>query len=309
MFTGDLPEQHIFTVRPLCSPGKTSAWCQDQSFNDDEDLSHTSYNTDWMKSIDNNKKITHITIPGTHDALARCGIDLAICQAWSLKNQLRAGIRYLDLRVTEDLGIVHGIVKQGITFTEVLNTALDFLNQHKNEAVLMRVKPEGNNKINVQVEVQKVIKDLANVWTKSEVPNMGDARGKVILVQKNDFKLGVPSIGTDRKWDYVVIRKAKKKEKIATHLNEVKEMCAKDGNSDKVVVSYSSGTGTILKFWSTPKEVAKDINPWLNRYLAKLEYGPCFGVIAMDFPGTGLIQTVIKLNDLPVAKDHVTAKK
>ncbi|KAL2101094.1 hypothetical protein ACEWY4_002855 [Coilia grayii] len=170
-----------------------------------------------MKSIDNNKIITAITIPGTHDAMALQGSifgDIAICQAWSLADQLRAGIRYLDLRVKDNLEIVHGIVSQQTTFTQVLNTVQNFLNQYKTETVLIRVKPEGNHKNNVQVEVQKVIKSLLNIWVKSSVPNMGEARGKVILLQKNEFKLGIPTSGTDKSGDYKVCDYDKKSRKL-----------------------------------------------------------------------------------------------
>ncbi|XP_063072687.1 1-phosphatidylinositol phosphodiesterase-like [Engraulis encrasicolus] len=287
-------------------------YCQPQSFNDNSQLNlPASYKNDWMKSISNNKKISHITIPGTHDAMARRGGisgGIAICQVWSVEDQLRAGIRYLDLRVKDNLQIVHGIIDQGITFTQVLNAALNFLNQHKSEAVLLRVKPEGNNKKNVQVEVQKVIKNLANVWAKSDVPSMGEARGKVILLQKNEFKLGLKSSGTDKNGDYKVCEYEKKMKKIKAHLNEVNTMCKNNENSDTVIVSYSSGTGAPYGLLcNTPKEVAKRINPWLNTHLGTLD-GPCFGVIAMDFPGIDLIQSIVKLNDLVSAIDHITYK-
>ncbi|KAL2103999.1 hypothetical protein ACEWY4_000867 [Coilia grayii] len=272
------------------------AYSEDQSFNDDPVLHlPESYDINWMKSIDNNKKLTSITIPGTHDTGALRGYiagDFAICQVWSVADQLKAGIRYLDLRVKKNLEIVHGRIPQDITFTEVLDQVQSFLKNHSSEAVLIRVKPEGSNKGKVQTQVQNVIKGQQNIWVTSDIPTMGEARGKVILLQKNEFTLGIPTFGTDQPDDYKVSDLEMKKEKIKQHLTEAKEKCG----HQQIILSYSSGTGLPkLQFHLTPKEIAKVINPWLNGYLNQLR-GSCFGVIAMDFPHLGLIKKTTEMN-------------
>ncbi|KAG5271699.1 hypothetical protein AALO_G00182990 [Alosa alosa] len=74
---------------------------KDQSFNDAADLNLPEpYDIGWMKSIDNNKFISDITVPGTHDTMALHWGSFVECQAWSLETQLKAGIRYLDLRTS-----------------------------------------------------------------------------------------------------------------------------------------------------------------------------------------------------------------
>lgn len=81
-----------------------------------------------MATLNNNKLISDITIPGTHDAMALHGGPAAQCQAWSPMDQLEAGIRYLDLRVSgENLEIKHGITYQHITFPEVIEKIKFFL--------------------------------------------------------------------------------------------------------------------------------------------------------------------------------------
>lgn len=51
----------------------------------------------WMKNLDNNEFICNITIPGTHNSLARYGGYLKItpmqCQSWQIMDQLESGIR------------------------------------------------------------------------------------------------------------------------------------------------------------------------------------------------------------------------
>lgn len=89
-----------------------------------------------------------------------------------------------------------------------------------------------------------------------------------------------------------------KKEKIIKHLNAT---TYEQYRADCVVLNYSSGTGIPrFRLGTTPKSLAKNINPWLYKYLdnesKKTNPKPCFGVIAMDFPGLDLIKKVTEFN-------------
>ncbi|XDV40860.1 hypothetical protein PO909_009859, partial [Leuciscus waleckii] len=75
--------------------------CQQEVFNDGKTLNApANYKIGWMETLDNETLISTLTIPGSHDAMALYGGPLAKCQAWSLEDQLKAGIRYFDLRVS-----------------------------------------------------------------------------------------------------------------------------------------------------------------------------------------------------------------
>ena len=68
-----------------------------------------------MGTVDESLPLWSLTIPGTHDTLARFGGDLAICQSLSLPEQLEAGVRFLDVRarhLKNKLPIHHGILYQ-----------------------------------------------------------------------------------------------------------------------------------------------------------------------------------------------------
>ncbi|XP_052002664.1 uncharacterized protein LOC127657791 [Xyrauchen texanus] len=273
-----------------------------QTFNDFNTLIFTkSYEIDWMRSINNNKLISTITIPGAHDAMALYGGPAAKCQSLSLEHQLLAGIRYLDLRVSgENLKIKHGIFYQHITFPEVLNIIKDFLSKHKSETVLVRVKPVNWFKGRVQNLIQNIINNDNDVWISNSIPNIGDVRGKVVLVQKESFTLGIPLFSTDNNGDYKVTDINDKIVKVQSHLMEAANKCTNKVPSE-VILSYSSGTsvGTRKGFTLMPSTVAKNINPWLYDYLkTAYEMNPksCYGIIAMDFPGFDLIQMIIKFN-------------
>ncbi|KAL1258706.1 hypothetical protein QQF64_009283 [Cirrhinus molitorella] len=84
-----------------------------------------------MESLDDEKLMSDITIPGTH------GGPSVECQSWSLEDQLKAGIRYFDLTVSGDkLKVVYGLFSQHTTFFEVFNIIKDFLSKFQTETVL-----------------------------------------------------------------------------------------------------------------------------------------------------------------------------
>jgi len=263
-------------------------------FNDEKTLIlPKNYQIGWMANLNDEKLVTELTIPGTHDSLALHGGPAAECQAWSLEDQLNAGIRYFDLRVSGDnLKVVHGPISQHITFDQVLNGINNFLSLHPTETVLVRVK---HNKVFPNHVITK-LEQNTNSWVKNTIPKIKEVRGKIVFVQKKTFTLGLPLYETDKKGDYKVKNIEKKEETIFAHLNEALEKC----KHETAVLNYSSGTGwPLLKLDKTPKNVAKKINPWLYNYLNgafEKNLKSCFGIIAMDFPGFDLIQMVINFN-------------
>ncbi|KAG1926597.1 PLC-like phosphodiesterases superfamily protein [Pimephales promelas] len=79
---------------------------QQEVFNDKNTLNLPANDKiGWMETLDDDKLISTLTIPGTHDALALYGGPFAKCQAWSLEDQLKAGIRYFDLRTMKNTGV------------------------------------------------------------------------------------------------------------------------------------------------------------------------------------------------------------
>ncbi|XP_022054843.1 1-phosphatidylinositol phosphodiesterase-like [Acanthochromis polyacanthus] len=274
---------------------------KDLYFNDNKNLVLPgSYNIPWMAGVQDFRTLSLITIPGTHDSMAVYGGPELECQVLSLKDQLRAGIRFLDLKVfglADTLYVMHGVMYQHSTFKEVLDTVRAFLSEFKSEAVLIRVQPESFEKSTVNEMVRILISNDQNVWVSSGMPNMGQVRGKIVFLQHNTFTLGIPLINTIGKGSDKVSHIKDKDNTIVKQLNEATEACG----GDNAVLTYTSGTGfgTFWGMFLTPKRVAEKVDPWLNQYLMQFypnQPRPCFGVIAMDFPGIDLIQTIINLN-------------
>lgn len=66
-----------------------------------------------MSDLSDEMLISNITVPGSHNTGTYDCNRLCLfnqCQGWSVKNQLKAGIRYLDFRVNDvaPLTIYHG---------------------------------------------------------------------------------------------------------------------------------------------------------------------------------------------------------
>ena len=82
----------------------------------------------WLSQIPDGRKITTLSIPGTHDTgTYDCrwwqSCDISQCQSWNIYWQLRAGIRFLDLRVNTDgkFTIGHG----GYTYMDLITAFQD----------------------------------------------------------------------------------------------------------------------------------------------------------------------------------------
>ena len=75
----------------------------------------------WMKNVNDDRLITTMSIPGTHDSGATHSIfDVAgKCQDLNIKTQLKIGVRFFDIRlqqVNDKFNVVHSFVDQKTKF-------------------------------------------------------------------------------------------------------------------------------------------------------------------------------------------------
>lgn len=150
-----LPVSSLRTI-VWSSPGKMPSYQNyTSSFSFDLDK---SVHPDWMARVPDQTSLSSLSIPGTHDTET---FDLVNntkfqCQNHDLKTQLRAGLRYFDIRgrlvvdeaagggeTTPEIGIFHAQVYTGYTLEDVLLTLFDFLDKHPTEGIIMRLKMEG----------------------------------------------------------------------------------------------------------------------------------------------------------------------
>uniref|UniRef100_A0A3B3D3L9 Si:dkey-266f7.9 n=1 Tax=Oryzias melastigma TaxID=30732 RepID=A0A3B3D3L9_ORYME len=261
----------------------------------DDSPSPEFLNPSWMASIPDAQLLSAVTMPGTHNTMALYGGVYAECQSWSLESQLHAGIRFLDIRVRHvngNLTIHHGVSYQRAHFGHVLEGVANFLLRFPSETVLMRLKEEFSETNNIYGAVVDFLQRYGMwelVWHSRLVPTMGEARGKLIILQ--DFsgpdlgmRYGSLDIADDWKVPTLLDLKAKW-QSIFDHLE-----AAPAGNSQQIFLTFSSGAGV----FANPRAVAHYMNPQLYEYLqAKTDWNQRFGIICMDFPAAPMIQKII----------------
>ena len=156
---------------------------------------------DWMAPIPGTKRISELSIPGTHDAGAMYETwpNTARCQTLTIAEQLAAGVRFLDIRcrhLHDTFKIYHGSANQRISFDDVLAACFTFLKAHPGECVIMSVKeestPDGNTRSFEQTFDAYVKKDAGKWFLKDQFPTLAEARGKIVLFRRFTASSGLP---------------------------------------------------------------------------------------------------------------------
>jgi len=186
---------------------------------------------DWMRWVPDNKKLSELSLPGTHDTMARYGGGLAETQSLPLRAQLDAGIRVLDIRcrhIENVFAIHHGVIFQNAFFgADVLGVCDDFLRENPTETILMRVSDEGvpeakdctrsfndtfrwyRDQTSYGNVIWPIYPDyLTRVSTNHyRTPRLGEVRGKVVIRQavivENEALYGLLDNGSEDATTYV----------------------------------------------------------------------------------------------------------
>ncbi|MFH8568313.1 phosphatidylinositol-specific phospholipase C domain-containing protein [Streptomyces sp. NPDC017993] len=253
---------------------------------------------DWMSALGDGTPLQRLTIPGTHDSGARVGGPWVACQNTAIDAQLASGIRFLDVRCRAIDGVFaihHGAFYQELMFGDVLNACRAFLQAHPSETVLMRVKQEYSE---VAAEEFRRIFDIylddkgyrSLFRLDGDLPSLGQARGKVVLLADADGLPGVryadPQL-FDIQDDYMAEPFAKYPKVEAQFRKAVAE-------PGKLFVNYVS-TAALLP----PRSNADRLNPQVKSLLTGAEASGWtgLGIVAMDFPNeVGLAETLIRRN-------------
>lgn len=178
----------------------------------------------WMETLNDDHKISSISIPGTHDSCALYDHGtfwFTQCQTKTIPEQLQMGIRFLDLRVALKLHgktfqINHGGYDQYIDLRKVQEQVVEFLDENPTEFVLMHIqmspqsdsndftvafnellsepvqRPKkiglgGRHEAVTPVPCTEIFKDY---WLLDErIPTVKDARKKMVLIRAYDHAL------------------------------------------------------------------------------------------------------------------------
>ncbi|MFD5039163.1 phosphatidylinositol-specific phospholipase C [Streptomyces sp. NPDC087894] len=254
---------------------------------------------DWMGAVPDATPLRRLTIPGTHNSGARFGGPWTACQNTTIAEQLTSGIRFLDVRCRisgDAYAIHHGASYQNLNFDDVLGACRDFLAQRPSETVLMRVKQEYSE------ESDAVFRRIFDIYLDGKgwrsllrldptLPDLGGARGKVVLLADNGGLPGVryadPAL-FDIQDDYMAEPFAKYP-KIEAQFRKAAQQ------PGKLFMNYVS-TAALLP----PRSNADRLNPQVHAFLDGSEASGWtgLGIVPLDYPATrsGLVESLIRHN-------------
>ncbi|HSX62283.1 MAG TPA: phosphatidylinositol-specific phospholipase C domain-containing protein [Tahibacter sp.] len=331
------------------------------AYSHDSGISHE--NADWMANVADQRRLADLSLPGTHDTMtyalndddytATQGVitDVAMTQNKSLRQQLLAGVRVLDIRCRRtpynNFDIYHGSIDTGFDFDDVLLDVTDFLADHPTETVLMRLKPEGNDGTMSFEDVLDTYVDdsryASYFWknssselaTGSSNTRLGDVRGKiVVLANFSGERFGIDYASAniqdeyelDTNWDlydkWVDVKEQFQASNTSTEGSRgfyINFLSGSGGSFPYFVASGHSSPGTSApRLWTGLTTITSP-----NKYpdFPRLDclFGECSiyfegtnvltydylddanitfaGIVYSDFPGHGLIDRVIALNN------------
>lgn len=184
----------------MLTPNLAAAHNDDAYYAGTDDLVDQSK---WMSRVPDATRLVHMSIPGTHDSGSLYGADpfvtplLTKTQSLTIAQQLKAGIRFLDIRlrhVDNRLAVHHGSIHQQQMFEDVLRDVTRFLEANPTETVLVRVKEE-HAQHNATRRFHETFRDFYfnpnRNWFATPPahadndPTLGAVRGKIVLL--HDF--------------------------------------------------------------------------------------------------------------------------
>lgn len=287
----------------------------------------------WMKEIPDEKKITEINIPGTHDS-ATCFVAFSFIsrtQHLTVDGQLEKGVRYFDFRFRYEKGRFvashsiatckksRGIMASELTADDIVNSCVDFLKKNPHETILFQLKETVSHKGNDFYTdfFEKYIKNNPQCWyVKNAIPTMGEVRGKIVLlrvvgIDKNNFDdsnsgidfTSYPYVGTKNvdAWqngDICSIETGKAYAKMLVQDSYKVEGKKKWGTVSRFLKNGDKCDFNICLTSCTCFFVPSINVRYINRQLEQYEFekGRLYGIVASDYIDSKICSKIIESN-------------
>ncbi len=281
---------------------------------------------DWMAALPEDRLLSELVIPGTHDSATRY-VQLAWvtrCQDLGIREQLETGFRYLDIRLGvsgngDGLQLMHGFTRcktgpapwnASLTLDGVLADCYAFLKEHPAETVLFAAKYEHGDApvAELQRRLGAHIQKDPEMWLLTDsMPTLGQARGKLVLLRRWEdeaglgAEAGLPLLWEDQKGQYDAYLNTSVTDEGAYRLwvqdrfeYEVEEkwtaftagLAPEGARNGDAVISFLSTKGSAA--YGHPWKYAQELNPRLTA----LEQKALRGWVVVDF-GSALLAAQI----------------
>ncbi len=276
---------------------------------------------DWMAALPDERAVSEIVIPGTHDCAsqnAQLGF-ITKCQALDIAQQLNIGARYLDIRlgaVDGALKLYHGFTKcktsplpwaAQLDLEDVLRDCYAFLDAHPGETILFAVKQEHGGLPDAEFDalVQGYVQQNPERWlTPDAIPTLGEARGRLVLLRRYEGA-GLSLLWENQNGHDDVSRNtvAEENGSYTLWVQDRYEYGAADKWSAFLAgldAAQTDGGNAAVHFLST-KGTLPQGHPWhfarkLNAQLLALDEGQLNGWIVVDFLTPELAQAIYGAN-------------
>lgn len=243
-------------VMPIKANAHTHA-----AYSHDSDGNVKQDRANWMSGLSDNLTINEISIPGTGNSMSYGNFtDFTLTQSMNLETQLKAGIRFLDVTINQvgdtGLRVVTGLTDLGVDFIDVLETVVDFLKEHQEEIVLIKISEQESESGNFGYSFRRAIEnegleEYIFDGSRNSNPTLKQARGQVIIL--SDY--------TGQKWKSIPYRTGasiqdnnylntnwdlySKWEKVKEHLNKTN----KQKNNGTRYINYLTGSGGVFPYF------------------------------------------------------------
>ncbi|KAH7016714.1 PLC-like phosphodiesterase, partial [Ilyonectria destructans] len=233
-----------------------------------------------------------------------------VCQRDGIFRQMELGVRYIDLRVTSDLRMCHGLVLLWGTLDNVLWEIRRFLHYHPSETALVSVKlDDGDSADKIAITVENWWKDN-NWYHDNRWPTLGEVRGKLVLLKRfadhhktpdgYGFRglFGNKTMGPPAPWDQpdegtqAGMDRFKRWEMAAMNTRRVKELPIDDGAMHFTTLADVADMKVPLYY----ADYMKKYEYWLKT-MQELTIDPNsrrFGIICSDFLDESVGNTIVQ---------------
>ena len=259
----------------------------------------------WLTALADETPLVELSIPGTHDTMTFGGGAVwwltrpySRTQTLELAEQLRAGVRYLDIRVRNDGTLSHAWVGVSGTLDDVFAAAETFLTEQPGEFLLVRLRDEQRTDHRAfRQTVAPILSASADrLWRPSDHRAMlGEARGSIVVLRDTLGSLGphLDAVSVPF-WDEAFrIQDTFHAPPAAEKLDAVRDLLAEDAALG-LRFNHVSATAP----WCPPRCYAAQLNPRVERALRDAPAAPASGtgVVILDFPRDSLLAAIIASN-------------
>ncbi len=257
----------------------------------------------WMKYVPDDRAVSLVSIPGTHDAGSASLPESAITsmghtQNFTITEQLQDGIRAFDIRLKKNMKYGHTIMcRDG--FEETVDDISQFLKDNPSEFIVAMIGSDEGGKWSD--EMKESYKALINKYPGLFVEDfkastsVGEARGKVLVIKRQEeCPFGkLLKFADNQTFEYDCFRvedeykmhnTTKKSRLVAKHLREAYE----NEDPDKWYITFNSIAWgprhhkPYYAAWGGALNVRKPMNKALRDVLEQKRYND-FGLLFLDF--------------------------